>query len=260
MNLRMYADEFYASKAASGRSPETVFTYQRHIELFITWASQNGFIDSDLIGENGAETIEEFMLHESNRGLGPTTIASGYRHLRALYRWIEKRHGRMEQTNPFDLMSEPKKPELLPKAISTAQVHVLLHSIKGDRWIQHRDRLIVRTLFHTGLRRGEMVSLTVNDVDLERRRLRVTRWKVHTEALIPISKSLRDAFADWLGGQRPECDHDGMWPTFMIGGQGSVGGPLAGKGLHQMLRYRCQKAGLPNFFSHAFRHGCAVSA
>lgn len=258
MNLRVLADEFYTSKAAAGRSHETVVAYMRHIGNFIDWATERGFIDSDLVGSVGAETIEEYMVWQRNTGYAESTIRSGFRHVRALYRWIERRHGVMEEGNPFDMLTEPKAPKLLPKAISAAQVHVLLHSIKGDRWIQHRDRLIIKTLFETGLRQGELVALTTNDVDLERRRLRVMRWKVKREDLVPISKSLREEFEAWLTTQRPECDHDSLWPAYLIGGKGSVGGPLTAAGLKQLLRYRCKRAGMKNYFPHSFRHGCAV--
>lgn len=258
MNLRIHAQEFLASKAASGRSPNTVYSYQYSFDGFCNWCEENGFTDNDLVGSIGAETIEEHLLALSNQGFAPHTIAQRFRSLRALYRWIEQRYGRTEQRNPFDMLSEPSTPNLLPKAVTYAQLQVLLHSIKGDQWMQHRDRLLIKMFFYTGLRLGEMATVTINDLDLERRRLRVFRWKTKQEEFVPFSLSLQEELKIWLDVQRPACDHNGLWPAYG-GGKDSVSSePLQPQGIRQMMRYRCKRAGLPKFLPHALRHGCAV--
>ena len=256
MDLQLNLDRFIKSRESMGRSPRTIESYQYHVEKFLSWCEEQCYSGSDLVGVAGAETIEEFMLAQSAAGLSAHTIHGHYRSLRALFRFIDRRHGPIEGGNPFTWLCEPSKPDLLPKALTFEHFTLLLHSSKGDSWVDRRDRLIMRTLFYTGLRAGELLSLRVGDVDLERRLLRVMRHKVSSEGFVPLSVSLADELRAWLGGGRPECGHDGLWPTRER--DNTAGKPLVYDGLKEVLRRRCDRAGLPTYYAHAFRHGCAV--
>lgn len=114
----------------------------------------------------------------------------------------------------------------------------------------------MKTLFYTGVRAGELLSLRVGDVDIERRLIRVMRHKVGSEGFVPLSISLADELRAWLGGGRPECGHDGLWPTRER--DNTAGKPLHYDGLKELLRRRCGRAGLKTYNAHSFRHGCAA--
>lgn len=259
MDLQTLTTEFLVSKAAGGRSLATIYNYQWNLESFTAWCEEEEYSGNDLVGAIAAENIEDHLLWMQNHDYSQHTILQRFRALRAFYRWVEKRHGRFEQGNPFDLLIEPKAPDLLPKALTFGQLQVLLHSIKGERWTEARDRLLLKLFFYTGVRVAEMASLSVADVDLARRRLRIRRWKTKSEDLVPFSRSLQSELSIWLTVKRPPCEHDGLWPSMLFGGDGSKPGDrLAVQGLRQMVRYRCERAGLPPIFPHALRHGCAV--
>lgn len=262
MNLQEYSKAFLISKIASGRSPETVNTYDFNFRRFIEWCEQKGYTGNDLIGIIGAETVEAYLFDLSKQGLSTHTVHSRYRHLRALYRWIERRYGKTAagDQNPFDLISEPKTQQLLPKAISHGQMEALHDSIPTDLWTGYRDRLIIRFLFYTGVRVSELVSIELDDLDLDRRLVHVTRWKTHSQDRIPLSNNLVEALAQWIAEQRPACNHSGLWPSYAGGSVGSVKKdiPLTKAGVKNMLVQRCAQANLPRFLPHSFRHGCAA--
>ena len=266
MDLHDYFEKFCTAKLAERRSPKTIKIYRDHVGRFMTWCASEGISGVDLVGQTGAEVIEEFLLSLDGEGLAPASIGIAYRCLRAVYRWSYDRFEdelRAEGKIPFKWLKQPTVPELLPKNISLNEVLILLHSIKGPArkgdpiWVPHRDRLIIKTLFYTGMRAGELLSLSVNDVDLERRLLRVMRWKVHKQEFVPIAKSLVSEYKAWIEVQRPQVDGSGLWPTFQTGSnQGTF---LNADGLKEMLRRRCTNAGLPQYRAHAFRHGCAIN-
>lgn len=261
MDLHAFTLEFLESRAAAGRSPHTLYNYQWNLGSFASWCEQEGYTGNDLVGNIGAETIEEHLLYMTGCDYRPHSIVQRYRTLRALYRWIERRHGRFEAGNPFESLTEPTTPDLLPKATTYAQLQVLLHSIAvspyGAPWTCPRDKLIIKLFFFTGLRVSEMSSLCVSDVDLERRRLRVTRHKTKGIDLVPFSRSLHTDLSVWLTDQRPACDHDGLWPA-STGDRRIAPEPLTTSGIKQMCRYRSERAGLPIILPHSLRHGCAV--
>lgn len=261
MDLRILTAEFLASKAAGNRAPATIYNYQWNLDSFGDWCAAEGYAANDLVGSMGAETIEEHLISMTNDDYSPHTILQRYRAVRALYHWIEKRHGRSSLDNPFRMLQEPTTPDLLPKAVTYAQLQVLLHSITpsvyGANWTCPRDRLIIKLFFYTGLRVSEMATLTLADIDLERRRLRVTRHKTKGVDLVPFSRSLHSEMNAWLTAQRPACGHHGLWPA-STGDRSIAHEPLTIQGIRQMVRYRSERAGLPPMFPHSLRHGCAV--
>lgn len=258
--LADYVSKFYTAKEATGRSEWTLTSYHFHIDRFLVWCAAQEYTGADLFGVAGAEVIEEYQTHMRANANSPHTVHGTYRSLRTLYNWIFKRFVPDDFENPFAYLSEPKTPDLLPKAISYAQVCVLLNSIAPTKhypeWVCTRDRLLVRMLFETGARAGEILSLALNDIDLERRRLRVMRWKIQKEDFIPFSRSMKIELTTWLA-QRPACDHASLWPSVLPTGR-QAGPPLAYDGLKEMLRRRCKVAKLPKFAPHAFRHGRGV--
>lgn len=257
MDLQILTSEFLASKAASGRSPATIYNYQWNLESFLAWCNQEGFTGNDLVGAIGAETIEAHMLYMAICDYRPHTITQRYRSLRAFYRWVESRHGPMYAGNPFAMLTMPTTPDLLPKAISYSEFTVLLHTISGQTWTAPRDRLLIKMLFYTGMRLSEVTALCVEDVNVERRELRIYRQKIKSEGFIPLSRSLCDDLRAWLDELRPVCSHNGLWPTLLKGA--TIGpAPMGADGITEMLRRRCRVAKLPQYCAHAFRHGCAA--
>lgn len=72
--------------------------------------------------------------------------------------------------------------------------------------------VLFRLLYATGIRIGEAMSLSINDVDVEHNILKIRDSKNGKERLIPFSESLSEAFQDYLQyrNQRPvikDIDH-----------------------------------------------------
>lgn len=263
MDLHELSEKFYTSKAGAGRSPHTITTYKMHITDFLKWCDSIGYTASDLVGVTGAEVIEEHFLYmRLDRDLSEATVCGRFRSLRTLYRWIERRVGPIDGGNPFTWLTQPAEPDLLPKHITFADLTLLLHSIpthsiKGDYWLNCRDRLVIKALFYTGLRSGEMVSLRLGDVDIPNRKMRVMRWKTGTEAFIPLSRSLAGDLELWLNVQRPDVPHDGLW-VVSDGHYRPTAETMQYTALRHILRRRCEDASMKRYGPHSFRHGCAA--
>lgn len=254
MDLQDYAEKFYQSKIAAQSAGGTIRTYRYHIGRALAWLTENSYTGADLVGVSGAESLEEYLLQLS-LDHSAYTVQGAFRALRALYRWIERRYG-IDGGSPFEHLQMPATPNLLPKAIPHNEFVLLLHSIPAATWIGQRDRLIIKLLFYTGMRLGEIAGLALGDVNTELRQIRVYRAKVREEGFIPISLSLQGELRAWLDEQRPACSHNGLWPTLIKGVL--VHTPLTTNGLAQMTRRRCLAAGLKIYRPHSFRHACAV--
>lgn len=253
LDLTRMIEEFLTSKTASNRSAGTLTWYRNMFDAYLDWTEASGYSDSDL---TDYDTLIEYLAASAEQGLKEATVLGRYRGLRALFRWMERRGKLVGEINPFDMIDAPTTTSKLPKAISYREMERLCLSIRGDAWREQRDRLIIQTLFFTGVRVGELCRINLADVDLDRRMMRVLRYKTHIEGFVPFPGSLATELEHWITKVRPDGETTAL---FVSEGQGKPIGPLLRSGVREMLRRRCLAAGMKIYWPHCFRHGCAVA-
>jgi integrase len=130
--------------------------------------------------------------------------------------------------------------------IELDDVRRLLATASGTDLSSRRDTALIRVLFDTGARLGELVSLKVDSWDRRRDYLTLT-GKTGTR-VVPISPSTGEALARYLRVRRthPHAHTPSMW----LGAKGALG--LSG--VAQLLRRRCAEAGVEHINPHRFRH------
>lgn len=105
--------------------------------------------------------------------------------------------------DPAALLSAPKLPRTLPKALSEAQVEALLAAPRIDESAaQLRDRAMLELLYATGLRVTELVSLRGDQVNLRQGVLRVL-GKGDKERLVPLGEEAALWLERYLAQARP---------------------------------------------------------
>ncbi|WP_435273969.1 tyrosine-type recombinase/integrase [Psychrobium sp. nBUS_13] len=110
---------------------------------------------------------------------------------------------KLMQINTLENIELPSKGEQVPKALyDVGEVEVilqqpLLFGVKGLR-----DRAILETFFATGIRRGELVKLNIDDIDFNKRLIRV-HGKGKKERLVPVSQRGCEWIAFYIGKIRP---------------------------------------------------------
>ena len=238
------------SNRAAGHSASTLAWYAGHFRDYETWRIAAGLPDT----LPGDETIERYIAHQRQRNLSPSTVLARFRALRAVLLFAEARNLISRAENPMHTVRPPKIPRQRPRHTSTQEMQRLLNSIHGERWLDHRDRLIIHLLFFSGLRLGEICGLKVADVDLRRREVFVRKGKGAKQRTVPIPPALQPVLLAYLY-TRPSAH-----PHLLLSscGQESVKGPLQPAGLRQVLRRRCESAGIDHLSAHKWRHGFAM--
>ncbi|MDX1824390.1 MAG: site-specific tyrosine recombinase XerD, partial [Thiohalomonadales bacterium] len=128
---------------------------------------------------------------------------------RRFYAWL-RREQRISD-DPTALIEAPKLGRPLPKTLTESEVEALLDAPDTTTLLGLRDRTMLEVLYATGLRVSELVSLTVNQVNLQQGVIRVT-GKGNKERLVPLGdeavswleRYLADARNSLLNGQA--CD------------------------------------------------------
>ncbi|MBI2980707.1 MAG: site-specific tyrosine recombinase XerD [Deltaproteobacteria bacterium] len=142
-----------------------------------------------------AGTVVDYLVSLSKKGVKGRSIA---RHLISLRGWFKflTREGLLA-ANPAVELDLPKGIKKLPHFLSLQEVDTLLSLPSGASPEGLRNRAMLEVLYATGLRVSELVSLTTQDVDLERGFLRAF-GKGSKERLVPLGRSAMKLLGDYL--------------------------------------------------------------
>lgn len=225
----------------------------------ITWYTQmlRSFCDSkvDLRALTAAD-IRRYLADQLEAGYAARTVENRYTALQTFLSWCEDEfdipsvigHGRRKT------VKRPKVPQKKQQAITHEEFQLLLASIRPTDWKAARDYTILLLLWTTAIRRGSLLGLRLEDVDLESR-FALVRAKGRRHVEVPLTKDASMCILGYLY-ERPIYHGPELW----IGSRnnGTTLKPFGETGLRYMIRRRCERAGLPLYTPHAFRRGSAT--
>lgn len=140
----------------------------------------------------------------------------------------------------------------LPRGISPGAVRALLGSCDRRRPIGRRDYAILMLLCRLGLRGGEVVGLSLEDIDWRAGEI-VVAGKGGRRDRLPLPADVGAALVDYLRHGRPKVQARAVFVR-----QIAPIGPLAGTGaLRRVLAGACHRAGIPYANPHRLRHTLA---
>ncbi|MBD5603668.1 MAG: tyrosine-type recombinase/integrase [Candidatus Eremiobacteraeota bacterium] len=194
---------------ARGRSPRTCEAYARDLEFFAA------FLERSVTTAERAD-VKAFVLDlAGKRRYQPAAIRRKLVALRRFYRYLAVEGIRSD--DPMAGIEPPKLPKRLPVVLKEDEVARLLRTPApaGRTDFQRlRDRAILEVLYASGIRRAEVASLNLYDVDLDRRVMRVT-GKGNKQRTVLINEAATDAMRAYLG-HRPRTSDE----AFFVGRQG----------------------------------------
>jgi integrase/recombinase XerD len=116
--------------------------------------------------------------------------------------WAVRAH--VIPTNPAAELELPRQPQRLPRGIlSASEMERVLALPDVATLMGLRDRAMLETLYSTGMRRQELIDLTLSDVDPERGTVLVREGKGKKDRLIPIGERALAWIETYLTRVRP---------------------------------------------------------
>jgi site-specific recombinase XerD len=215
-----------------------------------------------LAHQRGDRTVVRISDGES--GLSARTIARRLSSISGLYAYLIARGDTRVRSNPVPRGLSTRRrggrrqqvplvrvPRTLPKILSPAEVNALVAALRTDR-----DRAMVFAMVLGGLRRCEVLGLTLGDIQVPERSLFVAEGKGGHQRVIPISNAFFAAVGDYLRGERPrDADTDRVFVALKGPTRGR---PLSADGIDTILRAARQRAGLEWATCHQLRHTCVT--
>lgn len=183
----------------SGLAKATLASYRSDLTLFAAWLAGRG----KSLQQAGAVEIAAYLKDFSQRAKAASqrrlisTMRRFYQHLLAQSRI---------QFDPTLHIDPPAKPQRFPRTLSEAEVEALLGAPDTSTVLGLRDRAMLETLYATGLRVSELVSLKLFEVSRDMGVVRVF-GKGSKERLVPLGEIALDWIERYLAQARPELLH-----------------------------------------------------
>lgn len=146
--------------AEKGLSRQTWQSYQEDLKHYFNFFKEKTCVE-DLQGED----INSFVQYEMAEGYSISTVLRRISSIRSFYLFLQ-REGKLQGEIPE--MEPIKKPEHLPNCLSTEEVEDLLNAPNLDKPEGIRDRAMLETMYASGLRVSELLSLERSKVNLDK--------------------------------------------------------------------------------------------
>jgi integrase len=231
------------SLRARNARPETMRTYLTAVEQFDAFLAERGMpTEVAKVTREHVETFIEHLLATRSASTAKTRFGG----LKTFFRYVTEDEGPMER------MRAPVVEDVPAPMPDPDELRRLLASVSGRSFDDRRDRAMILLAADTGLRRGELVGLTVEDVDATSQTVTVRPLtsKSRRTRVVAFGPNTANALARYerMRRQHPKAATAGN--AYWIGKLG----PLTGAGVLQILHRRCEAAGVERMHPHQLRH------
>ncbi|HHY37823.1 MAG TPA: site-specific tyrosine recombinase XerD [Clostridia bacterium] len=250
-----WVDRYVVSRASEkGLALNTIEAYSKDLEQFRVYLEmiQRGISSLD------PAVIKGFLSYLHDQGYSRPTIARKHSAVRSFLRFLS-REGKLA-ANPAKGIPTIKLERKIPDFLYEDEVLKLLSIPDRTTPLGLRDRAILETLYATGLRVGELVSLDVEDVDYSLGYVQVV-GKGGKERFVPLGSMAISALGDYLERARPTLIAKNRkaavdsGPLFV----NLRGGRLSTRGVRLILdRIIRKEASLRKISPHTLRHSFAT--
>ena len=172
-----------------GLARNTIESYRLDLRQFAAWLQREA--GKTLAAAHHAD-IQAYLGYQFTRKARATSAARLLSSLKRFYRYLVRTGG--IDIDPTLRIDTPALPRGLPKSLTEADVENLLHAPDLDSALGLRDRAMLETLYASGLRVSELVTLKAVQVSRDMGVVRVM-GKGSKERLVPLGE---EALA-WLG-------------------------------------------------------------
>jgi site-specific recombinase XerD len=196
--------------------------------------------------------VEAWLIYlREERMVKPATLSARFSALRRFFTWLEA-EGEIV-LSPMVRMKAPKVEVVAPNVLTDDEQRRLLDACRGSAFEDRRDAAILRLMLDTGLRRGEVAAMKLDDLDLQGQAVRLVGKGGRPGVVFFGVRTARDL--DRYLRTRPRhrlADLSWMWLA--------QNGGLSGDGLLQMLQRRGRAGGVTrHLHPHLLRHTWAHS-
>ncbi len=194
--------------------------------------------------------IRSWIVQLMKQDVSPRSVGRKLSSLRSYYKYLQRRS--LVEQNPARGIKAPRIAKRHPVSLRKDHVSAMFESFEDlTDWTKRRDAVIISLLYHTGMRRAELLGLKRSDVDLGQRKIRVM-GKGGKERILPISDGLASMIDAYLAAC--EAEFGELQLALILNNNGQIASPrFVYTRVRKVLEQYCAAEKLsPHVLRHSF--------
>ncbi len=230
-------------------STNTELSYQRDLKKLRLFLEEHGIMSVNKVLQSNLEDYISLMKKESFK---PATISRNIASIKAWFHYMVKEH--IIKDDVSDSLKSPKIEKKIPEIMTMGEVDTLLSQPSMNNPKEIRDKAMLELLYATGIRVTELISLTVEDLNLQMNYI-ICRDE-HKERMIPFGSKARNALIDYLEHSRPIMVATESSDVLFVNCSGQA---MSRQGFWKLIKFYANKAGITaDITPHTLRHSFAA--
>jgi len=188
--METYKDAYFKRLEVLGYSSETIGSHQWRLKFFLEYLETVGVKEPSQITPIHIRNYQTHLFERLNKQ-GKADCASSRNNLLKVARRFTKflLEENLVAEDPGETVDYAIEPKRLPRYVLTeAEVKRLLDAPDLTTALGYRDRTILEVFYSSGIRRSELISLKLTDIDLDAGLLRVNAGKGNKDRMVPLGK------------------------------------------------------------------------
>ena len=229
-------------------SKYTILNYEKDLNKYFEYLENNKIGYQNITKDE----IREFLKHLDGESLQNSSISRILSALRSFYDYLKLKN--IVTNNNFKLISNPKIPKKLPNFLYYDELSKILDVEFGSSPLDKRNRLILESLYATGVRVGELVEIKLTDINSHEKSIKLV-GKGNKERIVYYGEYTEEALNDYLNLRSMLLKEKGSDYLFL----NHLGNQLTTAGVRDIIEKIIKKISLKNKVSpHVFRHTFAT--
>ena len=229
-------------------SLNTLQSYKRDLKQFENYL---GTIEGKY-NELTNDGIKDYIKYMQEQGKKTSTISRGLAAIRSFYQYETK--NKQVEKDPTEGIQSPKIEKRVPSVLTSKEVALLLEQPKNVDLKGTRDKAMLEFAYATGMRVTEIISLNVEDINLETGYATCRNGK--KERTVPIGEMSLKALKDYMLNARHTMIKDDNEQALFVNVNGQR---LTRQGFWKIIKYYKEQAHIDKDITpHVLRHSFAT--
>lgn len=229
-------------------SDNTLQSYKRDIIQYQNYIEENQINYTKV----SKEDIKTYLNYLKKVGKKSSTISRNLASIRSFYQFLIR--NRKIKNDPTEDVQSPKVEKRIPSVLTAQEVELLLEQPKDVDLKGTRDKAMLEFAYATGMRVTEIISLNVEDVDLEKGFATCRNGK--KERTVPLGEMSLKALKDYVENARNIMIKDENEKALFVNVNGQR---LTRQGFWKIIKYYKEQAHIEKDITpHVLRHSFAT--
>ncbi len=230
-------------------SKNTIEAYEKDLEKLFVYLEDAKISYKDVTLDH----LRDFIIELNSMGIHARSQARIISGIKSFFRFLQ--YDNQLDEDPTELLEMPKMGKHLPEVLSIEEINNIVAAIDLSQPEGQRNRAIIETIYGSGLRVSELITLKISNIYIEEGFMKV-EGKGSKQRLVPLSPESLKQIKLWLLNRNQIQIQKGNEDYLFLNRRGAK---LSRVMIFMITKTLAEKAGIKkNISPHTFRHSFAT--